>query len=388
VSLTAKEAMVNGTLESCGTVQTMHNPFDSEIGMGDLEDLVSNDQIRRRIWDRDAHGGNYGDMTAYAVGLGLVDAPIAVVSEHFADQFRSDILHTQYYAPHLQQRFARGLVGINNGPFVPFAREFPRRENHTPAEAEQIKQQQREALLEILDSYNPESRFGNLTYEGGSIRNLPSDVPILVMTGRLDPCQRGYDVFLKALEAFERDEVKVVMGPMAINQSDLDYFYEVAAKCDGNLTVFPIRMEKGFRELQCGATFSVWPSIYEPFGGAIEYMANGTPVIVRESGGLVNQVDPGVSGFRYLEPMTHYSIDNLRGFFACKDIVQSRKTNPWFQDMVAVLKSALDHSIRIFREEPNAYHQMILNGFKKAKKFSWEKNTDEYLGIYSLIGRL
>ena len=195
VSLTAKEAMLSGIMESCGTVQTMHNPFDSGIGMGDLADLASNEPVLRRIWSRASHGGNYGDMTAYAVGLGLVDAPIAVVSRHFADQFRTDILHTQYYAPHLQQRFSRGLVGINNGPFVPFAKEFPRLENHTPAEVKQIKEQQRARLLEILDSYQPDSRFGNLTYEEGSIRTLPPHVPILVMTGRLDPCQRGYDVF-------------------------------------------------------------------------------------------------------------------------------------------------------------------------------------------------
>ena len=194
--------------------------------------------------------------------------------------------------------------------------------------------------------------------------------------------------FLKVLEGFGRDEIKVVLGPMAVNRSDLDYFYEVSAKCDGNLTVFPIRMEEGFRELQCGSTFSVWPSIYEPFGGAIEYMANGTPVIVRESGGLVNQVEPGVSGFSYLEPMTHYNIDNLRRFFSAKDVVQSRRFNPWYQDMAATLKGVLDQAIRMFQDEPDSYYQMILNGFKKARDFSWEKNTEEYQEVYSMIGRI
>lgn len=387
VSLTAKEALLTEALESCGTVQTMHNPFDSPVGMDDLADLVSSDRVRERIRERARLGGNYGEMTAYAIGLGLVDAPIAVVSEHFAEQFRSDILHTQYYAPHLQPRFAKGLMGINNGPFVPFAKEFPLLENHNPDEVKRIKEQQRSALLHVLDSYHPQSRFGALTYEGGSISKLPADVPIFVMTGRLDPCQRGYDVFLSAFAQFKEDEIKGVLAPMPVNPSDLDYFYEIAAKCNGNLTVFPIRMEQGYRELQCGATFSVWPSIYEPFGGAIEYMANATPVIVRESGGLVNQVDSGQNGIRYLESTDNYTIDNIRGFFAWKDIVQPRKTNPWYRDMVQALKSSLEEGIRIFRDDPDAYHQMILNGFKKAKQFSWEKNTNEYLEIYSMIGR-
>jgi len=385
LALVAKDAMLDHVLESCGTVQTIHNPFDAQISMGDLEMLVGNETVRNRVSARADQGRDYGEMTAYAIGLGLVDAPIAVVSEHFAEQLVSDILHTQYYAPHLQDRFAGRLIGINNGPFVARAKEFPRGESHSMREVRDIKLEQRAALLDILASYHPPERFGNLTYRGGSIRELPVDIPVFVMTGRLDPSQRGYDVLFRALEGFGTDEIKTILAPMPTKESDLDYFRDVASKCDGDLTVFPIRMKAGYHELQTGSTFSVWPSIYEPFGGAIEYMANGTPVIARASGGLVNQVVHLWNGILYLEPDKNYSMSNLTEFFMCRDSVHTRESNPWVNDMVDALRGALQVAIRIYQERSQDYYQMVLNGFRKTGDFSWQKNTAEYLTVYSSI---
>jgi len=40
ITLSAKKAMIDGTLLSCGTVQTMHNPFDSWIPRGMLKKML------------------------------------------------------------------------------------------------------------------------------------------------------------------------------------------------------------------------------------------------------------------------------------------------------------------------------------------------------------
>jgi glycogen synthase len=94
---------------------------------------------------------------------------------------------------------------------------------------------------------------------------------------------------LRAVEKFQEDEIKVILAPKPVRDSGLDYFYEASCKCRGNITVFPIHLEKGFQELQMGSTFGLMPSIYEPFGSAIEYLVNGTPAIFHDTGGLKSQ---------------------------------------------------------------------------------------------------
>ena len=112
ISLTSKEAMLNETLYSCGTVQTIHNTYDSSITR-ELLAMVTN-RSRRRLISR--LPGN--DLTAYQIGLQLVDAPVTTVSEHIAAEFTIDNIQTDIFAPHLQNIFRKsGVYGINNGAF-------------------------------------------------------------------------------------------------------------------------------------------------------------------------------------------------------------------------------------------------------------------------------
>jgi len=48
----------------------------------------------------------------------------------------------------------------------------------------------------------------------------------------------------------------------------------------------PFQNGKRLPRTAIGATFGVMPSIYEPFGSAVEYMANGTVNIGRATGDL------------------------------------------------------------------------------------------------------
>lgn len=380
ISLTAKEAMLNGTLESCGTVQTMHNSYDSGIPWSTLTNLL-NGAGRKKLSVPVA-------LSAYQIGLQLVDAPITTVSEHFSDELTSDILQTDHYAPHLQNIMkAGGISGVNNGMFIGLSPEFPKAEKHTVDEIRKIKLKMRKALLRTLSTYSPPERFGELKYKGKTISGLPDDVPIMVMSGRLDPIQKGYDIFLRAVEKFSEDEIKVVLTPMPVNLSDLDYFYEIACKCRGNVTVFPVRLQKGYHELQTGSTFGIMPSLYEPFGAAVEYMASGTVNIGRATGGLVDQID-STCGFLYKEEAVFYTGENILAFVNSSRIVQTRKINPWVQSMADNLSEVIRKAINVYQNHPDEYYRMILNGFKKAGQFSWETSAGKYYEVYRMIGRV
>jgi glycogen synthase len=381
IALTAKEAMLNGTLESCGTVQTMHNSYDSSIPRELLTTLVDksrSQKITRLSGER---------PSVYQIGLQLVDAPITTVSEHFSIELTSDIIQTEYFAPHLQDILSTSnIYGINNGMFVDFSPKFPKKENHTIEEIRNIKMRNRKALLRVLSGYKPAERFGDLTYRRRTISKLPDNIPIVVMSGRLDPVQKGYYVLLRAIENFAEDEIKVIFTPIPMKRSDLDYFYEIACKCRGNVTVFPLRMEKGYHELQTGATFGVMPSIYEPFGAAVEYMANGTVNIGRATGGLVDQIDQNC-GFLYKEEAVFYTVENIRAFVGAGDNIQIRKTNPWAQSMADNLYEVLRKATDIYQNHPEKYYQMILNGFKKVRKFNWETSAEKYHQVYEMVSQ-
>ena len=380
IALTSKEAMLEGTLTSCGTAQTLHNSFDSGLSLNMLEKITA----KKRLDNRRIREG----LTALQVGLQLVDAPITSVSGHFAEELTADILQTRHFAPHLQEIFKRsGVYGVNNGMFADFPPEFsrPAKESFTIDEIEKIKLAKRKALLDILDRYRPNRRFGVLTYRGTTITALPDSIPILVMSGRLDLFQKGYDIFLRAIQRFAEDEIKVILTPMPVKDCHLDYFRETARRCSGNLTVFPIRMEKGFRELQMGSTYGIMPSIYEPFGAAIEYMVNGTVTIARETGGLIGQIDHMVNGFLYREEPGCYTEANIAAFVRTGDNVQEREDNPWVRGMVDALYKTLKQAAVVYQSHRDDYYRMIVNGFKKAETFSWQKSVEGYFKVFGKI---
>ncbi len=373
LALTSKEAMSSGLLHSCMTLLTMHNPYDAYVSSAAIQQLVAVD--KREHISRFLPQG----LTAYQLGLLLADAPVTTVSKTFADEFTGDLLQTHHFAPHLQALFQKTVIrGINNGPFVGPSPSFPKAGRHTIRELKTIKQDNRRRLLQVLDEYHPAERFGELSYQRQPITTLPDSVPILVMSGRLDLMQKGFDVLLRTMELFGPDEIKLVLTPLPTRSSDLDYFYEVACKCRGNVTVFPIRMEKGFNELQSGSTFGVMPSIYEPFGAAIEYMARGTVTIARRTGGLVDQIKDRTSGFLFREADETCTLDHIKSYMATH-IVPVRKDNPWFEGMAQRLYECICEAGQVFSARPPMYYEMVKNGFKKVEEFDWARSARDYI---------
>ena len=389
IALTTKMAMLNGILESCASVCTLHNPFDSgwlkHDSLTKLLDGARSKKLYENLQD---------DLTAQKIGLSLVDGALTTVSKNFAKELKQDILHTKHFAPHLQTIFGKSKIkGVNNGMFVDFPTEFT--EFAKPAKSRKIskakinkvrktKLEKRAELLRILDEYHPSQRFGKMTYKNGPLTHLPEDVPIMLMSGRLDPNQKGFDIFLRAIDKFKEDEIKVILSPLPVRESDLDIFRKVAESSPGNVTVFPIRMEQGFHELQIGSTFGLMPSIYEPFGAAIEYMVNGTLVIARKTGGLIDQIDHEINGFLFKETQRNYNLQNIKSFMQASDQVELRQANPWCQDMVDNLYKILIRAITLYQKENEKYYAMILNGFMKAKKFDWRTSAKEYYSLFGL----
>jgi glycogen synthase len=378
IALTSKEAMLNGTLYSCGTAQTIHNSYDATIPWDMLKRAV--DDRRRKLISR--FPGE--SLTAYQISLQLVDAPITTVSTHFASEFTSDTLQTEHFAPHLQNLFKKnGVHGVNNGVFSSIS-AYPDSEQYTLEDIKTIKLKKRRTLVRLLSSYKPVERFGDLSYQGRSISKLPDDVPVFVMSGRLDPLQKGYDILLRALERFAEDEIKVVLTPLPVHRSDLDYFYEIACKCKGNVTVYPMKMERGYRQLQTGSTYGIMPSIYEPFGAAVEYMANGTVIIARATGGLVDQID-SKCGFLYREDAVFYTLENIRDYIESDDTVQERKNNPWVLNMTDNLFDVLKKASNLYRNNEDAYYRLILNSSMNIRKFNWEDSVNRYSQVFDKI---
>lgn len=394
VTLTAKTAMLSGVLESCGTVQSIHNPFDSGISFDLLEKGVAQTgspivrQIRHLRHNREFLEQFYdSSLTVFQLALQLMDAPATTVSEYFARELTTDIVQTLHFGPHLQAVFQRnGVLGINNGRFHEFAVDFSQGENMVCEEISAIKEKKRRQLLGVLAGSHLAGSFGRLTYQGKGIEDLPGQIPIIVMSGRLDFNQKGYDILLDVLKRFGKDEIKTILMPMAVKDSTLDIFRQVAQQCDGDILVFPVRMQKEYFDIvQMGATYTVMPSIYEPFGGAIEYIVNGTPPIARETGGLRDQVIHGVNGYLYKEPPGCCDLENIKDFFTAATAVEKRLDNPWFIGMANALHHTLTFAIQVYQNRRDRYHELILKGFEQAVTFDWRASARSYCRIFQKV---
>ncbi|MDZ7377603.1 MAG: glycogen/starch synthase [candidate division KSB1 bacterium] len=382
IALTSKLAMRNGVLRSCGSVITLHNVFDCFVPWESLVPILGAGTIERI--ERQFRQG----LTALQLALPLVDAPITTVSQSFARELTTDILQAEYFAPHLQPLLQRSkLVGIPNGPFVPFPEEFRPEKQLTIQKIKEIKSRNRKALLQVLEQYHPAEQIGALTYQGGPISHLPDSVPIIAMTGRMDVNQKGYDIALQCFERFAPDEIKVVLTPLVSKFSHLDFLREAVSRCQGNVTMFPMRLEQGYQELLLGSSFGLMPSIYEPFGAALEYLVNGTVVLARKTGGLADQIQDQRCGLLYRETNDFYQIAFIRDYFAHSNDLNARRANPWSQSMVAALHEKLIEAIHLYQHHPEEYYRLIIMGFKQARSFDWSNAAQSYLEVYHQVAQ-
>ncbi|HEY8484578.1 MAG TPA: glycogen synthase GlgA [Longimicrobiales bacterium] len=221
----------------------------------------------------------YGHASFMKAGLALSDR-LVTVSPTYAEE----IQRPEYGAGFdgLLRHRREVLSGILNGidtrtwdpstdPAVP-----------VPYDAEHLerKEENREALLREL--------------------GLDGDGPLFVMVTRLAH-QKGIDLLVSALPRLLRRGVRIAV----LGDGDPEYERALARAAAGHprrVAAF-FRFDDGLaRRLYAGGDFFLMPSLYEPCGlGQMIAQRYGTPPVVRRTGGLVDTVEDGRTGFVFEE---------------------------------------------------------------------------------------
>ena len=398
-ALTVKMALLSGQLESAAVVLTSHNPYDHHLAEYALARIT--DRLDPAMWPSvgSAVSSAGNRTTVYDRMIPLTDGPVSTVSHSFAQELTTEPLQTSHFASQLQGAFeSQGIVGIANGVFAG-AESKPPFSDAAVKEAREgksrrilrAKEKSRAKMLEVIRGYSDDPRVvGRLALEE---QQLPKNVPIIMMFGRMDPGQKGFDVLARAIEALPRGLARFILTPAGALEEPvfLDDLAELAESRPGEIVIYPFRMEAGYQELMAGATYVVMPSLYEPFGASTEPYLAGTPVVARATGGLTDQVrdiaanPERATGFLYREQLAA-SVDLADNWQRIQSIREphSRMSVPLYGAMVSSLAAALVQACSIYRYQPGQYARLLANGYDMAQSFSWEKAASEYNAWYEL----
>ena len=393
VALTMRQepGMVSATC-----VLTVHNPYDMPVTNKDIKEIST-----QRL----------AGETVLSKMIPLLDGPLCTVSKNFAAEMVRDPLHTVVYVPYLQGQFKKkGIIGINNGLFGKL--DFPQNaiDAASKGDCQQLlmeKHRRREAMVTVLQESTPSRAWGSLDWSG-------FDGPIFLMFGRDDPRQKGYDLAAAAIQKIPKGKAKYIFTPIPGDEGldGLNFLKALAEDRPGEVKVFPFRMAKGYLELQRGSSFIVMCSLYEPFGGATEGYAVGTPVLARATGGLIQQVTPYPSrccsmAVRRLVESFHPNLDAPTGFlfhepempspdveagwktivdcayWPAGDRITDRVGTRLFDAMVQEAARAFLDAIELYTRDRASYAKMMYNGFKMLDHFSWDRTVQEYQALYA-----
>ncbi|MBI4774018.1 MAG: glycogen/starch synthase [Deltaproteobacteria bacterium] len=388
---------------SAACVLTLHNPYDAPIDDSDF---------------RKISGESTWGATVLTRALPYIEGPLNTVSEIFAKELTEETLHNAVYAPHLQDLFrTKRLLGINNGLFAkpdfpPSAIESAEEEDVQPLLDE--KRRRRRELEQALLQKEIKGSWGRLDLSG-----FPG--PIFFMFGRDDPRQKGYDVLAAAIRETEPGKAMYIFTPMPGDEGTdgLRFLRDLALReRPGEILVLPFRIESDlYKNLQQGSSFLVMPSFYEPFGGATEGYAVGTPVLARATGGLIQQVAPftcaslsraarelavafhgrsaPATGFLFREPWmpAGETSADWRSILSCEyrdqmpdgDRLKSRMNIRLFSSMAREAAWTLQDATKLYTEQQQAYGKMMFNGFKMLEAFSWDYTVREYQRVYDQV---
>jgi len=418
-ALTVKKELARpgGLLDSAVTVLTLHNPFDHlvrEKGATGDQILMLTPEIPVSHWVfpfevRTAQKKLAPD-TVLECALGLFDAPIAVVSPGFAHELcgtRSsprDPLQRYHFAPHLASPLRyQGAVGIQNANFYPeskwrlYSRETA--EAALSGDFEAILDEKRRRRKGLADAFpsalqSDREQFGQVaTY--GSLANMGDETITFHMSGRFDPCQKGFDVFAHAIARYLRShrnsDVAFVLTPN-VNGLEPPPFFEqlksLASQFVGRVIVIDGFL-KTLAQIQEAVCWSVWPSFYEPCGGASEPLSMGTPAIARRTGGLPTQLIYSETGetagilYRELAPL------DVNDQTAWREIEEAptpeaRMDSKLYVSMVDALVRAIEEAVEIRQNQPERHSRMLALTPEQvsAPVFSAERFGSNYWRLY------
>ncbi len=296
------------------------------------------------------------------------------------------------------------MVGVNNGLFLkPTAvysdEALAQARQRQPQLLLRQKHDLRRRMLSLWSNNPPRGAIGCLNGgPGRRLLELPDTVPVFMMFGRLDPGQKGFDVLARAIEALEPGLARFVIAPAVGGGAEpfTNDLRQLVASRPGEVLCVLERMERGYLETMAGATYCVMPSMYEPFGGATEPYLQGTPVVARATGGLVQQVvdiqqdRSHATGVLYREEHPIATEEELgllwRELLQCGEPI-ARGENPLYIALVEALTQALLRAIQVYQQDPEGYAGMLANLHAQALQFSWSKAAEEYGVLYDLASR-
>lgn len=280
-------------LNTAATYAMLHNAYDHWLPS----------HVLSRFTNRTGSSGE----TVLQRMLELTAGPIATVSNGFAVGLKQSPLQRHYYAPHLLDIFERhGLIGITNGslaaldkPFDSYAytrayqgdtslliaQKILARAAALKALSEHIAQPSRNSIGTLMG--------GTVSYVSGDITNLKQSVPIFVCYGRFDLGQKGVDVFVDAIRRMPKGLGRYILISWPGSTEDyvqkhFECYEKLAEERKGEFIFFPERRPE-FGALMKGASWVVYPSLYEPFGSMADCLVNTTGAVFNAIDGLAQQ---------------------------------------------------------------------------------------------------
>lgn len=392
ISITSKLAVVSNVLQQARSILTLHNSFDSALSS----------ELKRKFFSKNIPG-----ETVLQCSIPFLNGPLTTVSTPFALELVHDPFQNKIFTNHLQTHFMKNPpVGIENGIFGDlqdsFLASLPK--NSTSGIEDSILTQKkiyRKKFIELLNNYNDPSSMGKVQFSKSD-----TNVPIFFMSGRLDFMQKGFDIMLNAFSQLKRGSAKLVMCPNSSQNRTVEteqFFQYFIDKCAGDLAIFPVRISpENYEIFLKGSSYLLMPSLYEPFGAASEGLINGTPVIVRGTGGLWVQVRPftqvsiptfyksilafnnmhdSANGIIFREEITSFeNEDSLwKELLEIKPI--ERPKNIIFKSMISAAYDALKTAVKLYHE-PALYCSLIKNGLVTLESLSWQRAVDKYKKVY------
>jgi len=177
------------------------------------------------------------------------------------------------------------------------------------------------------------------------------DVPILSIVGRLAE-QKGIDLFVHGADGILHHDIQVVI--LGSGERWLQDAVQSLAWRHRDKVSVHIAFDNGFaHQIIAGSDLLLVPSKYEPCGLTQLYaLRYGTVPVVRTTGGLVDTVEHGVTGFRF----DHYTPDSMQ----------------W----------AVGEAIGAFRD-PARWAKIRAAGM--GRDFSWDASARKYLQLYESL---
>ena len=353
--------------------------------------------------------------TVLQCSLPLVKDPVFTVSEQFALDFSTEILQSEIMIPHIVTELTPRLRGANNGEFTNLTvpdnvLTAGRKGNFTPIRnwKDQNRENAFQSIDKIISSYE-KPIWGDLK------KFVRDDAPWIIMAGRDDSRQKGYELACSAISDFLKSEgqARFLFFPIPGEEglSGIKFIQNLANLYPESVLGFPFQFREGYFAVMKGASYGLMPSYYEPFGMANEFYLNGVVCIGRATGGLLQQIIPN-RNLRSFTPSVksraerwHKSTTPPTGFlfrekdeisnvlddwFAINsadyklypekpDRLQQRSELSLFQSMKSELFSCLEDAINLYLTQPNLYYKLIINGISHiTTNFSWNRTARIY----------